>query len=82
MTVAFTRGDVERMVGTVVVNGTTPVVVAAPYVTSKSVVAFARLTPGGTPTNAGPVAILNPGVGFSVTTGVVTDTSTYNYVVL
>lgn len=80
MTVAFTRGDVERMVKTFTVTGATPLVVPAPELTSSSVIDTMVKTVGGTQA-ALMITTPLPGVSFTVTTSA-GNTSTYNYVVL
>ena len=75
------RGEVNRLAGTVTVNGTSDIVVAAPEVTDNSVVIFTLKTVGGTVGAYPRVVTITPGTVFTVdaTAG---DTSVYNYVVL
>lgn len=80
MTVAFTRGDVERMVKTFTANGTSEVTVTDPSVTAKSVIVIGLNTVGGTPNNVY-LFSQTPGVGFSIKSAA-SNTSIYNYVVL
>lgn len=80
MTVAFTRGDVERMVKTFTVNGTSTVTVSAPEVTANSIILQTLKTVGGT-VGSNTIQTVTPGTGFTLTS-TAGNTSTYNYVVL
>lgn len=67
--------------GTVTLNGTTPVVVAAKSVTPTSQVIFTLKTVGGTVGAVPSVKTITPGTGFTVA-GTASDTSVYNYMLL
>ncbi len=68
--------------GTVTMNGTTPVVVAATQVTANSTIVFTIKTVGGTVSpNAPNVKTITPGTGFTVS-ATASDTSIYNYTVI
>lgn len=75
------RGEVNRLAGTVTLNGSTDVAVVAPEVTANSVIIFTFKTLGGTQGAHPVVSSLTPGTGFDVV-GTASDTSVYNYVVL
>jgi hypothetical protein len=64
--------------GTFVMNGATPVVVAAPAVTANSTFVFGLKTVGGTVGAYPNLVTVTPGTGFHVA-GTALDTSTYNY---
>jgi hypothetical protein len=72
--------DVTRRAATFTMNGTTPVVVAAPEITKNSVVLFGLNTVGGTVGAYPSVKTVTPGTGFTVA-GTAADTSVYNFVV-
>lgn len=65
--------------GTFVMNGATPVVVAAPNTTASSQVLITLKTVGGTPHNF-TISSITPQTGFTIT-GTAGDTSTYNYTI-
>lgn len=68
--------------GTWICNGVTPVVVANPLVTANSVVLSTVKTVGGTVSATMPnVKTITPGTGFTIS-GLASDTSTYNYIVI
>lgn len=67
--------------GTFVLNGATPVVVAAPAVTANSSIIITLKTVGGTVGAQPSLVTITPGTGFHVT-GTALDTSTYNYLVI
>lgn len=66
-------GTFTLVAGTVTVTNTS--------VTANSVIMCSVKTVGGTPSVYEPVATINAGVGFTMT-GLATDTSTYNFVIL
>lgn len=67
--------------GTVVLNGATPVTVAAAALTAKSQILFTLKTVGGS-VGANPVTpTVTPGTGFTVA-GTAGDTSTYNWALI
>jgi hypothetical protein len=68
-------------VGTAVLNGTTPVVVASTAVTASSVILLTVQTVGGTPGFVA-VAARSAGVSFSVVSNNAADTSTVGYLVI
>lgn len=70
-------GDVPVARGTVVLNGATPVTVAAAMVTANSDINFTLKTVGGTVGAAPAIQTITPGTGFTVA-GTAGDTSTYN----
>ena len=63
--------------GTVTLNGSTPVTVAAPLVTANSNIVFTLKTVGGTVGAYPTIQTITPGTGFTVEGGA-SDTSTYN----
>ena len=67
-------------VGTVTLNGTTPVVVSNTSITASSIVFLSKVTDGGTP-GITPTYTVSAGVSFSVT-GVALDTLVYNYLII
>jgi hypothetical protein len=67
--------------GTVVLNGATPVTVAAPSLTADSVIVFGLKTVGGTVGATPAPKTVTPGTGFTVA-GTAGDTSTYNWMVI
>ena len=71
-------GDVQYVRGTVTINGTSPITVAAPQVTGNSDINFTLKTVGGTVGAVPVVQTITPGVGFTVI-GTAGDTSTYNF---
>lgn len=75
------QGEVNRLAGTFTANGASDITVAAPEVTSESVIIFTLKTVGGTVGAYPRIVTITPGTGFTVdaTAG---DTSIYNYVVL
>ena len=73
------RGEVNRLAGTLTLNGSTDVSVNAPEMTSESVVLLTVRTVGGTQ-GAHPT-VTPTAAGFNVR-GTAGDTSVYNYVVL
>lgn len=80
---AFDNGDpqfvrMQYTVGTVTINGATPVTVANTAVTSGSDINFTLKTVGGTVGAAPVIQTITVGVGFTVQ-GTASDTSTYNY---
>jgi len=64
--------------GTVTLNESTPVTVAAPLVTANSNIVFTLKTVGGTVGAYPTIQTITPGTGFTVEGGA-SDTSTYNY---
>lgn len=77
----LTQGDVNRLAQTVTLTEDTAVTVAAPQVTSASVVIFTLKTVGGTVGAYPAIQTITPGTGFTVA-GSAGDTSVYNVVVL
>lgn len=73
------RGEVNRLAGTVTLNGSTDVSVLAPEMETESVVLLTVQTVAGTQ-GAHPTVTPTPD-GFNVR-GTAGDTSVYNYVVL
>lgn len=71
-------GDIQYVRGTVTLNGTNAITVAAPQVTPNSDVNFTLKTVGGTVGAAPAIQTITVGVGFTVS-GTAGDTSTYNY---
>lgn len=67
--------------GTFVLNGATPVTVAAPNLTATSMVIITLNTVGGTVGALPVVQTLTPGTGFTIQ-GTASDTSTYNFLIL
>lgn len=68
-------------VGTVTLNGATPVAVANTNVTANSIIVLTLKTAAGTVSPTMPnVLSITPGTGFSVG-GVAADTSVYNYAI-
>ena len=80
-----TLGGINRMVGgrtgTFTCNGTTPVVVANPLVTSNSAIVVTLKTVGGTVGAVPSIKTITPGTGFTIS-GTASDTSVYNYSIL
>lgn len=73
-------GGSNAAIGTLVLTGVTPVVVANTSVTANSIILLGVKTPGGTPAFSW-VSAISAGVSFSVT-GTVSDTSTLNYLII
>lgn len=68
--------------GTWVCDGTNAVTVANPLITANSVVLTTIKTVGGTVSATMPnVKTITPGTGFTIS-GLASDTSTYNYVII
>jgi len=75
------ESDLNTMLGTVTLNGTTPVTVANTAITANSVIIFTLKTVGGT-VGAQPIPnTITAGTGFTVK-GTASDTSVYNYRVI
>ena len=72
-----TLGDMQYVRGTVVLNGATPVTVAATMVTANSDINFTLKTVGGSVGAQPAIQTITPGTGFTVA-GTAGDTSTYN----
>ena len=72
---------VSKMLGTVTLNGATPVTVANTLITANSTVIFTLKTVGGTVGAVPAVQTITAGTGFTVA-GTAGDTSIYNYLVI
>jgi len=70
--------DLYTMMGTVTLNGVTPVTVANAAITANSVIAVTLKTVGGTVGAAPVVDTITAGTGFTIK-GTASDTSVYNY---
>lgn len=81
ITPAAVNAAIQTSLGTVVLNGATPVAVADAAITANSIVLFTLKTPGGTVGAYPTIETITPGTGFHVA-GTALDTSTYNYVVI
>lgn len=81
ITPAAVNAAIQTSLGTVTLNGATPVVVADAAITANSIVIFTLKTPGGTVGAYPAIQTITPGTGFHVA-GTALDTSTYNYVVI
>jgi hypothetical protein len=68
------------LVGEVVVNGATPVLVPNPNITASSIVLFTLKTAGGTPSVVSATNLV-PGTSFDAV-GLAGDTSTWNYLIV
>lgn len=73
-----TLGDLQYIRGTLTLNGTATITVAAPQVTANSDINITLKTAGGTVGALPVIASITPGTGFTVT-GASGDTSTYNF---
>jgi hypothetical protein len=73
-----TLGDIPYTRGTVTLNGTATITVAAPQVTANSDINITFKTIGGTVGAVPAITTITPGVGFTLV-GTVGDTSVYNY---
>jgi len=67
--------------GTVTLNGATPVTVANAVVTANSQIIFTLKTVGGTVGAVPSIKTITPGTGFTVA-GTALDTSVYNYAII
>lgn len=76
--VAPSNTDLATMLGTVTLNGTTPVTVANTVVTANSIIVFTLKTVGGTVGAQPVIDTITAGTGFTVK-GTASDTSIYNY---
>lgn len=77
----FTISVNSVKVGTVVINGVTPVTVTNANITKSSIVLFGLNTVGGTVGAIPTVKTITEGTSFTVA-GTASDTSTYNYVII
>jgi len=80
-TLAPTESTINTFVGTVTLNGTTPVTVANTNVGANSIIVFTLKTVGGTVGAQPVIDTITAGTGFTVK-GTASDTSVYNYSVV